>query len=75
MISNYFLAMEFRSALNCLANGADKKLNQAAREMAACGINVQSTEDVVVLLPTPEALRRKLNYRKMKLESKIKERF
>ena len=59
-LSILFLAMDFRGAMNCLANGPDSKLSQAAREMANCGINVQSSENVVVLLPTPEALRGRL---------------
>lgn len=52
--------MDFSDALKCLANGPDKDLSQGAREMAACGINVQASDETVVLLPTAEALRRKL---------------
>ncbi|EUB63684.1 Transforming growth factor-beta-induced protein ig-h3 [Echinococcus granulosus] len=50
-------SMDFRSALDCLASGLDPELSQGAREMAACAIDVQPSDDVVVLLPTPEALR------------------
>ncbi|KAL5971640.1 Transforming growth factor-beta-induced protein ig-h3 [Taenia solium] len=53
-----FKAMDFRGALDCLANGPDPELRQGAREMAACGIDIQPSGDAVVLLPTPEALRR-----------------
>nr|CDS32016.1 gynecophoral canal protein [Hymenolepis microstoma] len=49
-------SMNLRDALNCLANGPDKELNQAAREMAGCGISVQLSDNAVVLLPTSEAL-------------------
>lgn len=51
-------SMNLKDALNCLAKGPDKKLNQAAREMAGCGISVQSSDNAVVLLPTSEALAR-----------------
>nr|AHH45016.1 fasciclin-3 [Taenia solium] len=51
-------SMDFRGALDCLANGPDPELRQGAREMAACGIDIQPSGDAVVLLPTPEALRR-----------------
>ncbi|VDM31293.1 unnamed protein product [Hydatigera taeniaeformis] len=51
-------SLDFRSALDCLANGPDPELSQGAREMAGCGIDIQPSSDAVVLLPTPEALRR-----------------
>ncbi|VDO14599.1 unnamed protein product [Rodentolepis nana] len=49
-------SMNLKDALNCLANGPDKELNQAAKEMAGCGISLQSSDNAVVLLPTSDAL-------------------
>lgn len=49
-------SMNLKDALNCLANGPDKELNQGAREMAGCGISVHSSNNAVILLPTSEAL-------------------
>lgn len=51
-------SMTLKGALNCLANGPDKDLNQAAREMASCGIDVRASDNAVVLLPTSEALKK-----------------
>ncbi|VUZ45955.1 unnamed protein product [Hymenolepis diminuta] len=53
-------SMNLKGALNCLANGPDKDLNQAAREMVSCGIDIRSGDNAVVLLPTTEALRKSL---------------
>ncbi|VDD74276.1 unnamed protein product [Mesocestoides corti] len=50
-------SMDFRGVLNCLANGPDSNLKEAARQMASCGIEVQPGDDTVVLLPTTDALR------------------
>ncbi|KAL5111793.1 Transforming growth factor-beta-induced protein ig-h3 [Taenia crassiceps] len=52
------VSMDFRDALDCLASGPDPNLSQGAREMAACGIDILPSDDIVVLLPTSEALRR-----------------
>lgn len=62
MLSHFPLniAMNLKGALNCLANGPDKDLNQAAREMVSCGIDIRSGDNAVVLLPTSEALSSKL---------------
>ncbi len=55
----YLTAMDFQGALNCLANGPDGDLSQAARQMATCGIDVRDSDNAVVLLPNAKALQGK----------------
>lgn len=48
--------MDLNGALSCLSNGPKNELSEAAGQMAGCMIQVSQGENVVVLLPTNDAL-------------------